>query len=135
MAKTLIGTVKVLWAFADKPTETIELVCHVLERCSYNVILGGKFLWATKTLTQYRHRFTMCLRSLTKRIRVSLLNESRQYLQGMLKDNQKVYAVPDTGAEGNIIDLQYAEHFLFITKLAYELQICGRARTRHQARR
>ena len=128
----MIGTVNVRWAFADKPTETIEIVCHVISNCVYDVILGNRFLSMTETFTKYKHRLTKCLSSAARVLRFNLLDGSRQLLEGTLGDGNKVYAVPDTGAEGNVLDLRFVECFRAATGwLTNSEQICRRARLQY----
>ena len=98
----MIGTVNVRWAFADKPEEIVEIVCHVISNCAYDVILGRRFLSMTETCTRYRHRLTNCLSSAAGVLRINLLDESHHSLKGMLGDRHQTDAVPDTGAEGNV---------------------------------
>lgn len=105
----MIGTVNVRWAFADKPTESIEVVCHVIPNCVYDVILGNQFLSVTETFTKYKHRLTNCLSSAVRVLGFNLLDRSRQLLEGTLGNRDKVYAVPDTGAEGNVLDLRFVK--------------------------
>ena len=119
MAEAIIGTVNVRWAFADKPTEIIEVVCHVISNCAYDVILGRRFLSMTETFTKYKHRLTKCLSSAAGVLRINLLDESRQFLEGTLGDTYKTDAVPDTGAEGNVMDLRCVEHFCTVHELRY----------------
>ena len=115
----MIGTVNVRWAFADKPTEPIEVVCHVISKCSYDVILGRRFLSMTKTFTKYKHRLTNCLSSAAGALSINLLDESRQFLEGTLGDRHQIHAVPDTGAEGNVMDLRCVERIHTVHGLAY----------------
>lgn len=72
------------------------------------MILGSPFLTATKTLSKYRRRLTECLFSTVNVLRMSFLggNDSRLlgYVGGWGEESIKVAAVPDTGAEGNVID-------------------------------
>ena len=107
----MIGTVNVRWAFADKPTKPINIVCHVISDCVYDVILGNQFLSMTETFTKYKHRFTKCLSSAAKVLRFNLLGGGRQLLEGTLGKRNKVYAVPDTGAEGNVLNLRFVQCF------------------------
>ena len=65
----------------------------------------------TETFTKYRHRLTNCLSPATGVLRINLLDESRQFLEGTLGDTYKTEAVPDTGAEGNVMDLRCVERF------------------------
>ena len=119
VVEAIIGTVSVHWAFADKPTETIEVVCHVISNCVYDVILGERFLCMTETFTKYRYRLTKCLFSAAGLLRINLLDESRQFLEGMLGDIYRTDAVPDTGAEGNVMDLRCVGDFRAAHRLPY----------------
>ena len=119
MAEAIIGTVNLRWAFADKPTETIEVVCHVISNCAYDVILGRRFLSMTETFTKYKHRLTKCLSSATGVLRINLLDRSCQFLEGTLGDRYQTVAVPDTGAEGNVMDLRCVECFCAVHGLVY----------------
>jgi hypothetical protein len=102
----LTGTVVIKWSFAMEPSEIYELVCHVLAKCTYEVILGRVFLSTTQTLSTYRNRLTRCIPSLTtqRNFRVGLCGDTCQRLIGVIGDKNTVYAVPDTGAEANLID-------------------------------
>ena len=134
VAEALIGTVNVRWAFADKPTETIEIVCHVVSNCVYNVILGSRFLSMTETFTKYKHRFTRCLPSAARVLRINLLDGSRQLLKGTLGISNRVYAVPDTGAEGNVLNLRFVKCFQVATGWLTKFgQICRKSQLQYFA--
>ena len=72
------------------------------------MIIGSPFLTATKTLSKYRRRLTECLFSTVNVLRMSFLGGDESRLLGYVgrwgEDSIKVAAVPDTGAEGNVID-------------------------------
>lgn len=103
------GTVSVLWAFAEKPKETLSILCHVIPRCTYDLILGNGFLTGTKTLTKFCHRMTRCLFSVVNSVpHFGFLGETYQRLEGTLDDRHSVLAIPDTGADRNVMSLQYA---------------------------
>jgi len=103
-----IGTVSLLWSFAENPEMTISVVCDVLPRCIYDLILGNGFLTATETLSKYRHRLTQCFFSMSNKLSAfAFLGEGCQVLEGILADEHFVLAVPDTGAERNIMSLQF----------------------------
>ncbi|KAL8632175.1 hypothetical protein Q9189_002085 [Teloschistes chrysophthalmus] len=104
-----IGTVSLEWAFAKDPKEIVPIVCHVLPNCIYDLILGKVFLTATQTLSRCRDRLTQCSFSTSNNIaQFCFLGETDQRLQGTLGDAHNVCAVPDTGAERNVIDRDYA---------------------------
>ena len=128
----MLGTVNVRWAFADKPTETFEVVCHVISNCVYDVILGSGFLSMTETFTKYKHRLTKCLSSAARVLRFNLLDGGRQLLEGTLGNRNKVSAVLDTGAEGNVLGLRFVECSHAATGwLTNSKQICRRARLQY----
>lgn len=75
------GTVSVLWAFAENPKKTFSILCHVIPKWTYELILGNKFLTATKTLTNFCHRVIKCLFSEINNIpRFDFLGETNQRL-------------------------------------------------------
>ena len=96
-----------LWAFAENPSETISVTCHVLQHCVYDLILGSTFLTSTGTLSRHRRRLVECLFSVANLFHFSFLDGSSQFLEGTLADRYPVLAVPDSGAEANVIDYRY----------------------------
>ena len=104
-----LGTVSILWAFAENPKEAFPILCHIIPRCTYDLILGNGFLTATKTLTKFCHRLTRRLFSVINNMpHFGFLGETYQWLQGTLAEEHSVLAIPDTGADRNIMSLQYA---------------------------
>jgi hypothetical protein len=83
-----------------------QLVCHVLPTCIYEVIIGRAFLIATETLSIFRHRITECSFPGFSFLNFGLLGEAHQRirLEGFLDDQHAVLALPDTGAECNVIE-------------------------------
>ena len=67
------------------------------------------FLTATKTLTEFCHRLTKCVFSVVNNVsQFSFLGETYQRLQGTLANKLSVLAIPDTGADRNVMSLQFA---------------------------
>jgi hypothetical protein len=99
-----LGTVRLDWAFADDPTNKYDLLFHVLPNCIYDVILGSAFLTATETLSKYGRRLTECVFSMAGVFKFGFLGNKCHRLEGILGDEHKVLAVPDTGAERNVMD-------------------------------
>ena len=106
-ANRLLGTVSMRWAFAEKPRNTRKIICHLLPRRPCDVILGKGFLAATKTMFKHRRRLTHCLLSVANVLRFNSLDNSRQLLEGKLAGGHDAFAVPDTGAEGNVMNLEH----------------------------
>ena len=99
------------WAFAEKPTELYDIVCHVLPQCTYDFILGSQFLNATETFSKHRRRLANCTFSVFNVFHLNFLDGGRQTIDGKVGGYQ-VFATPDTGAERNVIDLGYVPPFL-----------------------
>lgn len=96
------------WAFAEESNKPIDIICHVLPVCTYDLILGRKFLAATETLAKYRRRVTECAFSMLNVFHLNLLDDGHQNLEleGRVGDHP-TRAAADTGAERNVMDLQY----------------------------
>ena len=102
-----IGTVLIDFAFAEERSKIHKVLCQVLSECTYDLILGSPFLRATETLTRCRHRLTQCVFSVLNVAQFSLLGNNQQLFKGTLADQHDTYALPDTGAERNVMDLEY----------------------------
>ncbi|KAL8751059.1 MAG: hypothetical protein Q9199_006672 [Rusavskia elegans] len=116
-----LGTVTVDWAFSDDPQNPSKIICDVLPKCNYSMILGSRFLTATQTLSKNKRRLTECLFSTVNVPRLNFLgcDDSRLhgYVGGYGKELIEVAALPDTGAERNIMDRNFAVgHGLYIHK-------------------
>ncbi len=105
----MLGIVRLSWAFAENGETPIPVVCYVLPYCIYDLILGNEFLTATQTLSKYRHRLTRCrFSTFNSFARFAYLGGNSQRLRGKLADEYDVLAIPDTGAERNVMSLEYA---------------------------
>ncbi len=94
------------WAFSEKPKERIDIICHVLPQCAYDLILGSKFLTATETFSKHRRRLVDCVFSTFNVFHLNFLDGGCQILDGKVGAYQ-VSAIPDTGAERNVMNLEY----------------------------
>ena len=101
-----IGTVEIDYAFAEEPLKVFKLMCHLLQDCSYDLVLGNAFLIATETMSKYRRRLTECIFTVTNIFHLTCLGNGNQHLKGTLAGCYPALAVPDTGAECNVIDLR-----------------------------
>ncbi|KAL8916484.1 MAG: hypothetical protein Q9208_008487 [Pyrenodesmia sp. 3 TL-2023] len=115
-----IGTVSFDWAFSESPGNLMKIVCDVIPNCSYQIILGSRFLAATQTLSKYRRRLTECFFSRSKVLQMNFLGDDCERLLGQIGSDTEAFAVtavPDTGAEGNIMNHSFAlAHGLCIRK-------------------
>lgn len=99
------------WAFAENPTKTTNIVCHVLPSCQYDIILGHQFLKASETMTKFRRRISECMFTMVNVLHLNLLGASQEYIRGDLGNTDKTLESPtlaalDTGVEGNIMSLE-----------------------------
>ena len=103
------GTVSLSWSFAKSPKEAVSIICHVLPHCIYDLILGNGFLTITETMSRFRYRLTQCIFTIASKLpSFAFLGETCQRLEGVMADDFDVLAVPDSGAERNVMDLRYA---------------------------
>ena len=100
-----LGAVTIDFAFAEKPSKIHKILCHVLPKCAYDLILGNTFLIATETLTKHRHRLTECVFPKLNLFHLNFLGNDDQRLRGTIADRYLAHAIPDTGAETNVMDL------------------------------
>lgn len=55
-------------------------------------------------MSKHRKRLTECLFSVANVLHFNYIGQASQYLQGTLADQHFVLAVPDSGAERNVMD-------------------------------
>ena len=108
---SILGTVKVRWAFAEKPTKLYEIVCHVIQHCTFDVILGSSFLKVTETFSKHLHRLVNCVFNVFNVFHLNLMDGGRQTVDGQV-GNWSVHAIADTGAERNVMDSMYVPNLL-----------------------
>ena len=95
----------------------MRILCYVLPCCIYDIILGQDFLAATQTMSaKHRNRITLCYFSIPYVFHMSYLGGVGEYLEGKLghdtSDAQDIVAIPDTGAECNVIRRRYENRIL-----------------------
>lgn len=79
----------------------------VLPKCIHDVTLGGPFLRATKTLTDFKSRIQFKMRA-SRRDRVLLTGQATQRVLGYF-NGHSVGAVPDTGSDVMLISKEYVQ--------------------------
>lgn len=110
------GVVRMMWSFAENPREKVEVLCDVLSEGIYDVILGSGFLKATKTMSKHRHRLSMCIFPSTNHLSMNFLGGGTQRLKGIVGAHHPTLAVPDSGADRNVMDFGYAYYSCFSIK-------------------
>ncbi|KAF8242177.1 hypothetical protein K440DRAFT_639419 [Wilcoxina mikolae CBS 423.85] len=103
----VIGKATAKWMFHDDPTPR-DVDFEVVTKCIHSVMFGNPFLQKTKSFLQkYKHRLVDMGRSLKKNIRyVNSIGSVTQYLPVLAtgkNHTMRLEALPDTGAEGNVI--------------------------------
>ena len=101
-----VGTAYLPWRFADEP-KVFNILFSVLPKCTHDVIIGGKFLKFTQTLTKFARRIKTKLLPFPPRLGVKLLGSQRQRVWGSL-DGECAVAVPDTGSDVMLVSTAYA---------------------------
>ncbi|KAG7287642.1 hypothetical protein NEMBOFW57_007155 [Staphylotrichum longicolle] len=113
--KTVTPTTMALipWRFEGE-SQVHKLACLVLPQCAHDLILGDAFLRATETLTKFKTRIVMTLRSLGSRLlRLNYMGSGlesiseRRRMWGSL-DGEAVAALPDSGSDIMAVSAEYA---------------------------
>lgn len=102
-----VGTAYLPWQFAGE-LEVFKISFSVLPKCTHDVIIGGKFLKFTQTLTKFAHRIKTELLPFPPRPGVKLLGSQRQRVWGSL-DGERAVAIPDTGSDVMLVSTAYAK--------------------------
>ena len=100
------GAVKFEWSFVGERQKASEITCHVLPKCSFDLILGNPFLKATETMSRYRNRLSRCLFRTRNVLGMSYMSGGSGAFLGLLNGKYQIFALPDSGAERNVMNLQ-----------------------------
>ena len=104
------GQLTVTWQFKSEPDQSYAIVIYILPCCIFDVLIGAKFLYATKTMCTHRDRLSNVprpRRALLTRV-VNLCGLPSRRLQGTLNE-QECTALPDSGAEPNLLSYEYVK--------------------------
>jgi len=112
-----VAQVSARWRFKNAMSDSYELKFFVLEKLTYDVVIGDEFLQATQTMSVYDHRLSWAPRSKSiLHIRhVNLLGDPNQRIRGIL-DEKSASALPDSGAEPNLVSYDYAKRRGWLTR-------------------
>ncbi|CZR65467.1 uncharacterized protein PAC_15367 [Phialocephala subalpina] len=109
-----VGCAQFEWMFQNDPfRRKYPVLVHVLPTSVFDLILGDHFLSETKVLTTERHLLEKCSFPSHKTLSLSLLDSPKRRVEGHIQRNwsdkaQRVFAVPDTGAEANFMSEKWA---------------------------
>ena len=106
-----IGMVKGSWKFsADARMDTYQITFYLFPDCIFDLMIGGAFLFRTDTMTANRHRLSRMPRPrMAPGVRmVNLCGSPGRRLNGTL-NNKDCSALPDSGAEPNLLSYSYAK--------------------------
>ncbi|GKT64830.1 hypothetical protein ColTof4_07228 [Colletotrichum tofieldiae] len=106
-----IGAFKAVWKFASEPSKRWKITFHVVRNLVHDAVLGKDFLMGSETMTKNRHRLSR-LKSVFRTFKglpmlfVNDIGAVTQRLQGLI-NGDRVYALPDSGSEPNLLSLDY----------------------------
>ena len=118
-----VGEIEISWQFEGESNLSYEMVLQVLPNSIFDVMIGAKFLYETNTMAGNNHR----LRRIPKPDRamlarnVNFCGSPSRYLNGVLlgadSKPEWCFALPDSGAEANIISYEFAKRRGWLTNL------------------
>ncbi|KAK7417601.1 hypothetical protein QQX98_004422 [Neonectria punicea] len=100
------GKVKGLFKFGNEETSH-DLSCVILEKASYPLVLGSKFLRLTRTFTKYMHRLQKVFAS-GLGLSLNLIGDEHELISGRL-NGSRCFAVPDSGSDIMVLSGAYAK--------------------------
>ena len=110
---TSTGTVCNDLAFSGCTKNILRVIVDISPYCNYNIILGSKFSTDTQTLSKSRDCLTQCRFPTLDHPQINSLGQDDRRLQTSVDDNLRntleVFAVPDTGAEVNVMSKRYGD--------------------------
>lgn len=113
-----VGVVRADWSLKGNPSKVWAWNFTILENCIRDIVIGDDFLKPNDIMSINRHflsrkprpRNALYVRN------VNILGSPSQRLSGILNNNH-VQALPDSGAEPNIISYAYAEKRGWLTMM------------------
>jgi hypothetical protein len=103
------GIVKYPWAFSENPYKITNIVAHVLDGFSHDLLLGNPFLKATQTMTKHISRFVKGVFSTHHKWSLNLLGDTSHRLEGVLRGNVRMQGLPDIGSTHNMMNEDWAK--------------------------
>lgn len=118
-----VGEIEISWQFEGESDLSYGMVLQVLPNSIFDVMIGAKFLYETNTMAGNNHR----LRRIPKPDRAMLARNVNfcgspcRYLNGVLLgadlEPERCFALPDSGAEANILSYEFAKRRGWLTNL------------------
>lgn len=118
-----VGEIEISWQFEGESNLSYEMVLQVLPNSIFDVMIGAKFIYETNTMAGNNHR----LRRIPKPDRamlarnVNFCGSPRRCLNGVLlgadSEPKWCFALPDSGAEANILSYEFAKRRGWLTNL------------------
>ncbi|KAH8800935.1 hypothetical protein F5882DRAFT_165376 [Hyaloscypha sp. PMI_1271] len=103
-----LGRVQAMCAFAKDQGVALVTAFYVFRTMVSDLIIGMDFLDVTETMTKHKHRFDKKVFPLQGIPQISALNNPRRRLR-CLASGQIMLANADTGAEMNLVSVNYVE--------------------------
>jgi curved DNA-binding protein CbpA len=113
-----IGVVKANWRLKADPRKIWEWTFTVLADCVFDIVIGDDFLKPNQIMSANKHYLSRKPRprNALSIWNVNILGSPSQRLSGTLND-EPVLALPDSGAEPNLVSYAYAQSRGWLTKL------------------
>ena len=118
-----IGEIEISWQFEGDSNLSYQIVLQVLPNSIFDVMIGGEFLYDTNVMAGNMHRLCRIPkpdRAMLAR-NVNFCGSPRRYLNGVLhtaeSKPERCFALPDSGAEANILSHEFAKKMDWLTDL------------------
>ena len=118
-----IGEIEISWRFEEDSNLSYQIILQVLPNSIFDVMIGGEFLYDTNVMTGNMHRLCRIPkpdRAMLAR-NVNFCGSPRRYLNGVLhaaeSKPERCFALPDSGAEANIVSYEFAKKMNWLTDL------------------
>ena len=123
-----IGEIEISWQFERDSHSSYIIVLQVLPNSIFDVMIGAKFLYETNTMAGNNHRLCRIPkpdRAMFAR-NINFCGSPRYYLNGVLRaaesEPERCFALPDSGAETNVLSYKFAERMGWLTDLVPSLE-------------
>ena len=123
-----IGEIGISWQFERDSYSSYNIVLQVLPNSIFDVMIGAEFLYETNTMAGNNHRLCRIPkpdRAMLAR-NISFCGSPRRYLNGVLhaaeSEPKRCFALPDSGAEANILSYEFAKRMGWLTDLVPRLE-------------
>jgi len=104
-----IGETVARVSFPDEPHKFYQLTFAVLAKCAEPLVIGDRFLRATKIFTECQHRLKKVASTVSRSWRLMYMDSIPRRRFRCAIDSEYAFADVDTGSEKNIVSLEYTQ--------------------------